>query len=497
MSNSVQRADDRSSRRAQARDPAATPEQLRALRSIHDPEVDRALARHAQAPADLLEELSHSSDKATRRQVVRHASTPKEALLRLAPQFPRDFLCNPVIDWLLIEEPHLLQNLGKGVLRNVLKSAICPDALMGWAARNGTVEHQLALAMNPAATPEILETLAALKGEVGLVARAHVRYPKPLRLAKAASGQFIKEVKSGLASLEPYDAASLWRRGLIGPAQWLYLSAESRAAVIGLPESLEGGSWPSSSRCIALAKSKLCPPELFEFLANHPDRVTDAYWWNEDRSAKRVGQAVGRNPNAPRSLLEALAADQEEGFREAVAQNPLVPDPLLEALATDRAWRVRVAVAKNPRVPGSVLQALATDPNYEVRRAVFRTLRDIGLNPVVPALEASGSAQPPNLVIPRCAPRWIRIASDPVTKPEILAELSGRRNLVLRWLIAANPSTPEPIAKELTVILWLALGYEALPPRARDLAEGSRPRVRLILNARHWWHKLHLQARRY
>jgi hypothetical protein len=472
-------------------------DQLRALRTVYDPEIDRLLAKHPNSPADLLEDLSHSADKATRRQVVRNACTPKGVLLRLAPQFPRDFLCNPVIDWMLIEEPDLLQNLGKGVLRSVLKSPTCPEALMGWAARNGTVEHQLALTMNPAATLEILETLAALKGEVGVAARAHVRYPKPSRLAKDASGQFIKAVKSSLASLEPNDAASLWRRGLIGPAQWLYLSAGSRAAVIGLPDSLEGGSWPSSSRCIALAKSKLCPPELFEFLAKHPDRVTDAYWWKEQRSAERVRMAVACNPNAPRSLLEALAAHQEVEVRQAVARNPMVPDRLLEALATDRHWSVRVAVAQNPRVPGSVLEALATDPDTEVRKAVVRTHRRKAPNPAVPTLEVPGSAQPSSLGISRRAPRWICIASDPATKPDVLAELSGRRNLVLRWLVAANPSTPEPIAKELTVILWLALGYEALPPRPRDLAEVCRPQVRIIMNARHWWHKLHLQARRY
>lgn len=691
---------------ALARDPATPGEQLLALRTVYEPELDRLLARHPNAPSDLLETLSHSADKATRRQVVRHASTPKEVLLRLAPQSPRDFLCNPVIDWMLIEEPDLLQNLGKGVLRNVLKSATCPDALMGWAARNGTVEHQLALAMNPAATPEILETLAALKGEVGVAARAHVRYPKPSRLAKGTSGQFIKEVKSGLASLEPYDAASLWRRGLIGPAQWLYLSAGSRAAVIGLPESLEGGSWPRSSRCIALAKSKLCPPELLEFLAKHPDRVADNWW--EQRSAKRVTMAVARNPNAPRSLLEALASHQEREVRAAVGSNKRAPGSLLVALASDRedsvreavagneatskatletllsgekagerSWgatsvkvalakspattdaileslardpeyrvreavagneatpeavlevlasdhragdeepwesrQIRLALAKNPATPAAVLEALATDLNYEVREAVASnkatpgavlellgrdaktkswgaqqvrvavarnpsapstlledlatdseylvreavatneatplsvlgeaftknyakdlrladllrggrdravialalasdklpreahprsnsftaSLRRKALSPSTQTGEASGSTHRTYSDLSGHTPRWIQVASDPATKPEVLAELSSRRSLVLRWLVASNPNTPEPIVKELTVILWLALGYEALPPRARDFAEESRPQVRLILDARHWWHKLHLQARRY
>ena len=137
MSTTTKQGDPHAMRRARAlaRDPSTDADQLRGLRADADPAFDRLLARHPNAPEDLLEILSHSSDRATRRQVCLNAAAPREALLRLAPQFPRDFIRNPVVDWLLIEEPDLLQQLGKGVLRNVLKHSGCPPSLIGWAVR--------------------------------------------------------------------------------------------------------------------------------------------------------------------------------------------------------------------------------------------------------------------------------------------------------------------------------------------------------------------------
>ncbi len=672
---------------ALARDPSINEEQLRALRTVFDPEIDRLLAKHPNSPADLLEDLSHSADKATRRQVVRNGSTPKEVLVRLAPQFPRDFLCNPVIDWMLIEEPDLLQNLGKGVLRSVLKSPTCPEALMGWAARNGAVEHQLALTMNPAATPEILETLAAVKGDVSVAARAHLRYPKPSRLANGTSGQFIKEIKSGLANLPADHAQSLWRRGLIGPPQWLHLSAKSRAAVIGLPASLRGGREPDSAGCRAFAKSVSGSHSLYEFLAKHPDedvRLAVArnpaapafileslakekarYSW----SGNSFSEAVARNPGTPLSLLETLAKDASASVRKSVASNPRATVSLLETLSKDKdksdRWgssRVRKAVAENPSTPPDLLKVLAQDVDEEVRAAVAKstatsletlsvlaadkdatvrlavannistpaatlevlaqiqsgdweservieailknkttpqqvlealaqhenmnirllvaksefatpqileryardrasdwqsqrivdaalknpktprrvleamatdesvllgirlTINTILSNhkPLVSVFELGSGFSNPDLQItwtsanpirtPGGQPKtqtnsngfqsqrtyyWLNEAADQSTPINRLEELAGKRSLLARWLVAGNPNTTEVLRNKLAFSLWLALGIDALPSRARELEAQLRPQIRLVMDARHWWHKIKLLAAKY
>jgi hypothetical protein len=111
-----------------ARDPEATPETLLALLNKDDA-TNRLLAKHPKANVELLEKLSHSSDKVTRKSVCLNPNSPKDILLRLAPQFPSSFFKNPAFDWLILEDPDLLFNLGQGVLKTFLKRRIVQSHL--------------------------------------------------------------------------------------------------------------------------------------------------------------------------------------------------------------------------------------------------------------------------------------------------------------------------------------------------------------------------------
>ena len=434
-----------------ARNASTDGEQLRSLRTVYDPKLDRLLARHPNAPADLLAELSHSADKSTRRYVARHATTPKDILLHLAPQFPSDFLRNPVVDWLLIEAPDLLQNLGQGVLKNVLKRADCPDALVGWAARHGSLEQQLAATMNPAASPEVLRSLALVKGSVGQSARAHVRYPKSVRLAKGTSRAFVEEIRAGLRSLDVDHALALWRTGFIGPAQWSFLSVRCRAAVVGLIFPMSDRMEPDSTKCRELAKSTSVTVELLCQLAKHPDLY--------------VRRNIASNPKTPVAVLTALAKERSKW-----------------------SWSSDVveAVAKNPNTPASLLMSLLKHSDWSVREAAEHRSQDP--SSVEQAAHAQSHAR---------ANRWTAVASDPQSDPKLLAELARRNSIVLRWTLAGNPSTPEEVRRELISYLWLLLGFDALPLAARGVASSLRSRVRLITAARHWWHKTRLLAGRH
>ena len=73
--------------------------------------------------------------------------------------------------------------------------------------------------------------------------------------------------------------------------------------------------------------------------------------------------------------------------------------------------------------------------------------------------------------------------------------LARRRSLAVRWAVAGNPSTPEEVRADLVQSLVLLLGFQGLPRGAHKAASALRGRVRLILDARHWWHKLRLLAR--
>ena len=90
--------------------------------------VDRALSKRDDLSATLLEELSHSSDRITRRNVAANPNCATSTLLHLAPQFPAEFLDNPRLDWMLIEDPGSLGKLDDKVLMEIFKRQECPTA---------------------------------------------------------------------------------------------------------------------------------------------------------------------------------------------------------------------------------------------------------------------------------------------------------------------------------------------------------------------------------
>jgi hypothetical protein len=114
------------SSKAEACSDLATPDRLSQLASNSDLAVQRAVAKNSRTPPLALERLSRSSDRAVRRSVALNPNTPKNVLLSLATQFPGDFFKNPAFDWLLLEDPDLVINLGQGVMKNILKRPDCP-----------------------------------------------------------------------------------------------------------------------------------------------------------------------------------------------------------------------------------------------------------------------------------------------------------------------------------------------------------------------------------
>ena len=91
-------------------DPAASTESLAALLDKDDA-TNRLIAKHPKVGAALLEKLSHSSDRTTRALVTANPDTPPSIYLRLGAQFPSEFLANPMLDLLFLENPALLQDL--------------------------------------------------------------------------------------------------------------------------------------------------------------------------------------------------------------------------------------------------------------------------------------------------------------------------------------------------------------------------------------------------
>jgi len=69
------------------------------------------------------------------------------------------------------------------------------------------------------------------------------------------------------------------------------------------------------------------------------------------KSIKDFSIEAARNPNTPASLLENLAADEDDKVRYGAARNPNTPASALEKLAADEDKDVRSAAAGNPNTP--------------------------------------------------------------------------------------------------------------------------------------------------
>jgi hypothetical protein len=415
-----------------ARDPAATAEQLQGCAGQGE-SIDRLLAKHPNVSAQLLEQLSHSSDRATRKAVTLHPNTPKDALLKLAPQFPGDFFQNPAFDWLLIEHPNLMFDIGGGVLKNVLKRAECPQSFMAWAAAHGSEQERLAVAMNPQAQADVLQAIERKGGKAAQAAQQHANHP----LASAEGdleSAFRKAVEQVIA--EEFTADDLPTL-----AQWPALS---------LGERLD------TKACIDYANHRRAPPALtvpiLRALASDPvwpvrlnvarliGTPPDILGVLADDANSTVREQVAMNPSTPAASLTKLAGDSGRDVRRAVAQNPATPADILAELAADSDSWVRHGIADNPITPAdtraATLTKLAGDSDSGVRAWV-------GNKPATPATVLMSLADDPD--------RQVRIAvamnlSTPAAiRSAILSVLAGDSDGFVRCAVAANPATPSNV----------------------------------------------------
>ena len=125
------------------------------------PVLDREVANSEQTDERVLKLLASSKDRPTLRAVARNPNTPTETLFALAPEFPRPFFCNPVFDWLLLENPDRILEMGKGgVIRKILRVKDCPASMIAWAVESGSDADKLAVIRRGDASPEILRLIA-------------------------------------------------------------------------------------------------------------------------------------------------------------------------------------------------------------------------------------------------------------------------------------------------------------------------------------------------
>lgn len=393
-------------------------------------EVDRVIASHPNVTSQLLEKLSHSSDRATRARVVANPNTPTAAYLRLGEQFPKEFLANPMLDLLLLENPALLDGVPTSLLVRLLKKDGCPEEFLVWAAGYNDQKVQLAVATNSAAPAEALSRL-----KVSHYARVRETVQSRMHFSSNALQDpelaYREAVKARLQALCPTDALQAWSKKDIGIAQYAYLSLAARL-------TLSGVDWLQ-----ALETQKF------------PLGILDAL--SHDTSVA-IRQVVAENWHTMPEALERLSKDNDWLIRSSVAGNRSAPTQILEVLARDSEECVRLKVAENQATPLLVLESLLSDLDTQVCMAAKVTLAQRSrtcIGPVMsPSSESESSKGVDTTEDVRQALMQVgevgddvrkRLAESAETPPYVLKVLVGDESSDVIVAVAANPNTPQDV----------------------------------------------------
>jgi hypothetical protein len=442
------------------------------------PEADRLIASNPATSPEVLATLSHSNDKATRRRLAQNPGTPLTDLLRLGSQFPAQFLANPALDLILLENPGALTEFPRSLLIRLLKARQCPEDFLSWAARSPDEETQLAVSTNPGVTRRSLAVLQeSPHPRVRDAAWAALNLAE--RDVADPESYFRNAVSARLKSLPYATAFRAWDRRDIGLAQWAHLPAELRLEV--------AVGWSRWSRLLWEGQLHPCWLEIVT-------HESASVWLRE---------AVATNARASSEVLAVLATDREDSVRLAVAQNPgqsnaepAIGNPVsrpIEELAeaqladlliygaltpTEIQHISELLIRREPLASPWFKAQLVKAPSH-IRSAVER--QDF--------LAFSGPDPNRSVLSRRPVAALMSLSSGPFVEPGRIARVVGSSDWLVRAAAARNRGTPDNLITRLSedphplvralAAQNLARRTQPVAPNHNDVIE-ARPSARTI-----------------
>ncbi|KAF3888683.1 MULTISPECIES: HEAT repeat domain-containing protein [Nostocales] len=426
-------------------------------------ELCRIVATNPSAAPELLRELGYSADEITRRSITSNPNTPVEDLLELGTEFPEEFLNNPILPLVVLENPNFLADISQESLLILLKHDAVPSWFLEWVTNLDSEEYEevfLALLVKPDVPQNALSKLTRSQNLViAQAAKLHVN------LAGEMDEGWEEAAKAAIQTT------------------LLYLSGEeSFLHSIGIvPEFLVSALPGFKDRYLSVAKNPDTSPQILQSLVEN----------TEFRDS--VAAHIAENPNAPAAALKILLGDENDRIRDAVAchpntplsvlqeyqqqlaniKNPVTSAETLSELATSPWVEIRKGVAFHPNTPQVILERLAQDESWRVKTAVALNintpswvLEQLAQNETEPVCEAVAcNPHTPGIVLEKlCEVGYCThcslIAEHPNTSANILEKLATNFQGI-REGVARNSNTP--------VSLLLKL--------AQDACEGIRVAV--------------------
>jgi Leucine rich repeat variant len=312
--------------------------------------------------------LASSGNRELRHAVAGNPNTPSEVLWRLAVRDASAVLQNPVLGFLILENPNFLAELPEFARLSLLRTSQTPQAWLDWVFAWGDQDSKVHALQNPNLKPELLEALehkfllesgtdnSSKPGDseasfLAFLVRGHVNHPNKLEFESAT-----KTLHDLLPSLE-HDGEHLKDAVALGLVpDWL----------------LKGLSLDDDAQLrLMLAKDSADQTLLFHLCFDDDDEVRAAARANQNISTSTL-ERLSRVEH--HQILEALDIELlETGGVQALtylARNSSVDLAVLASLITHSDWRVRQALVLNPELPAELLEQLGDDEDKDVRIAV-------------------------------------------------------------------------------------------------------------------------------
>ena len=417
-----------------------------------------ALAKDPATPPALLEQLSRKSQKLARL-IAKNPNITTETLFRLGAQFPKEFLQNPMLSMLSLEDPQFWGTLTPGLMLALLRIPTAPIEKVSAALLSRkdalylSTKLELYLASHPKTDVDLLIALAgSFNSEVRQKAARHPRLPSALAKIAGAE-QWSHQHREHLVTRKPpllnADFVRLTDEDLSFAArQWEWFRRTIAQLDCTPPKTLQSLLLDNSSVVVRhAAENRKTPLEdlrglltntnFFAYLArNHASdaEMLAFIWENQDLFLKahreNIQEELGQNPNTPIEILLELL-DKNLGFDSrqlkvlyALAQNPALPPASLREIY-DHAPTLQSLIIENESCPFDLL--LSHDSPYDQIK-----------NPNLP--EDLAFALMKRAPVARAFLEKKRRAA--LSQP-LLLWLSAHEDHEVRCLIAGHPDMPE------------------------------------------------------
>lgn len=447
------------------------------------------IAANPATPPDTLEQLREASDPAIRRAVAQNPNAYVTTLGRLASEFPREFLHNPIIPLLNMTRPRFIQELPPTAWISLLRFENIPSSWIQFIKDNRSYQYS-----QPA-----LRRLVQLH-----VSQRDITH-KAWRAEVNSELKAYRQNPPQPTAIDPKDDVNIFllfallfpQYGSMLKRQWAY-AAQTAPRQTGAVLSTSIALSRKSISALSFNRSSfiLCQ------IARHRSTSEKVLAQLAARKMPEVRRAIASNARTPLENLYILIADDDHTVRRAVATHPALDSGDHDFLALDKDSSVRAALAALPRLKPELLIQLASDTDAIVRAAVARNVKvSIDLLIILaqdsdPTVRAAAAGNPR-------LPSYIQLTR--LTDPEVSvrASLSGNASLAeqcytalaqdpsptVRKYLAANSRTPISLLETLwqtgdaEVRQGIARHPQAAPELLAQLAQQDDVRVRAAVAA--------------